>query len=103
MSCRFGKITQRDMAEEIVWRAAGPDGTLGYVDRLSDPPTHDQLIRLAAFRILRQPVAIVPAPYACRKVGGALSKGLVLWPPEPLSSPIAIAADSGTLISARYF
>ena len=64
MSRRVGKITQRDLAEEIVRRASGPDGMLGYVVRLSDPPTPDQLVRLAAFRILRQPVAIVPAPYA---------------------------------------
>jgi hypothetical protein len=49
MSRRVGEITQRDLAEEIVRRAAGPDGTLGYVVRLSDPPTPDQLVRLAAF------------------------------------------------------
>lgn len=64
MSFPLGKITHRDLAEEIVRRATGPDGTLGYVVRLSDPPTPDQLVRLAAFRLLRQPVAIVPAPYS---------------------------------------
>jgi hypothetical protein len=60
---RRRKVTPRDLAEEIVRRAsaAGRGGSIGYVVRLSDPPAPGELIQLAACRILRQPIAIMPA------------------------------------------
>ena len=63
MSRRSGKATPRDLAEEIVRRAnaVGPGGVVGYVVRLSDPPAPGELLQLAACRILRQPIAVMPA------------------------------------------
>jgi hypothetical protein len=60
---RRRKATPRDLAEEIVRRAnaSSQSGIVGYVVRLSDPPAPGELIQLAACRILRQPIAIMPA------------------------------------------
>ena len=59
---RKGKVTPRELAEEIVRRAnAAGGGSIGYVVRLSTPPAPGELLHLAACRILRQPIAIMPA------------------------------------------
>ncbi len=59
------KVDVRDVAEEIVRRALAEggksDGTFPYVVRISDPPTTSEQLKLAACRILRIPIAIMPA------------------------------------------
>jgi hypothetical protein len=58
------KLEPRDVAAEIIRRAramTGPDGeSLPYVVRLSDPPTANEQLQLAAYKILGHPVAIMP-------------------------------------------
>jgi len=54
MSKRRGKSHARDLAAEIVRRCAEAGGTTSYVVCLSDPPTANERIQLAAARILRR-------------------------------------------------
>jgi hypothetical protein len=58
------KVEPRDVAAEIIRRAratASRDGeSLPYVVRLSDPPTANEQLQLAACRLMRQPIVIVP-------------------------------------------
>jgi len=61
MSKRPGKSDARDLAAEIVRRCAAADGSASYVVCLSDPPTANERLQLAAARILRRPIAIMPA------------------------------------------
>jgi hypothetical protein len=55
--------TVRDLAAEIVRRAVDgrPCKTLPYVVSLSEPPTPNEQLLLAASRLMRQPIAILPA------------------------------------------
>jgi hypothetical protein len=60
------KVDARDLAHEIIRRTRGGVGNSGgdclpYVVRLSDPPKPQERLQLAACRILRHPIAIVPA------------------------------------------
>jgi hypothetical protein len=61
------KVEARDLAAEIIRRtratAGSSDGgdSLPYVVRLSNPPTPHERLQLAACRILRHPIAIMPA------------------------------------------
>jgi len=50
----------RDIANEVVRRAAGADGTKACVVRLSDPPTPTERLQLLAARLERRPIAIMP-------------------------------------------
>ena len=61
MSKRPRKSDARDLASEIVRRCAAADGSTKYVVCFSDPPTANERLQLAAARILRRPIAIVPA------------------------------------------
>jgi hypothetical protein len=54
-------LEARDVAAEIVRRAGRP-----YVIRLSDPPTPSERLQLTAARLMRWPVAIMPAK--CRTI-----------------------------------
>jgi len=60
------KAEARDLAAEIIRRtratAGSSDGgdSLPYVVRLSNPPTPHERLQLAASRILRRPIAIMP-------------------------------------------
>jgi len=57
------KVEARDLAEEIVRRAmaGSADGqSLPYVVRLSDPPTIQEQLLLAACRLMKRPIAIMP-------------------------------------------
>jgi hypothetical protein len=67
MSKRPGKLDARDLASEIVRRCTAADGSTRYVVCLSDPPTANEQLQLAAVRILRRPIAIMPAK--CLSVG----------------------------------
>ena len=65
---RSAKVDARDVAAEIIRRAArlaNPSGegddVLPYVVRLSTPPKPHEQLQLAASRILRRPIAIMPA------------------------------------------
>jgi hypothetical protein len=55
------KAETRDIAAEIIRRAGG-DADLGYVVHLSDPPTVQERLVLAAFRLAGQACAIMPKP-----------------------------------------
>jgi hypothetical protein len=57
------KLSVHELAEEIVRRvmAESFDGRLPYVIRLSDPPTAQEQLQLAACRLMGQPFAILPA------------------------------------------
>ena len=59
MSRRRLKVEANDIAAEIIRRAGG-EANLGYVVRLSDPPTVQERLILAAFRLAGQPFAIMP-------------------------------------------
>lgn len=52
--------TPREIAAEIIRRASGPDGSKGYVVRLSDPPTSAERLHLLAARLERRPIVIMP-------------------------------------------
>jgi hypothetical protein len=67
MSKRPRKSDARDLAAEIVRRCAAADGAASYVVCLSDPPSAHERLQLAAARILRRPIAIMPAK--CLSVG----------------------------------
>jgi hypothetical protein len=60
------KVEARELAAEIIRRtratAGGSDDgdSLPYVVRLSHPPTPHERLQLAACRILRHPIAIMP-------------------------------------------
>ena len=56
-------IAVRDLAAEIVRRAVDgrPCKTLPHVVSLSEPPTPNEQLLLAACRLMRQPIAILPA------------------------------------------
>jgi len=56
----------RDIANEVVRRAAGPDGTKSCVVRLSDPPTSIERLQLLAARLERRPIVILP--HKCKTV-----------------------------------
>jgi hypothetical protein len=60
MSKRPEKSDARDLAAEIVRRCAAAGGSASYVVRLGDPPTANERLQLAAARILRRPIAIMP-------------------------------------------
>lgn len=59
------KASPRDLAQEIIRRVQVVDGRDGerlpYVVGVSDPPTAHEQLQLLACRILRQPIAIMPA------------------------------------------
>ena len=57
------KAEAQAIAAEIIRRAGGKDG-LGYVVHLSDPPTVQERLVLAAFRLAGRPFAIMPTPCA---------------------------------------
>jgi hypothetical protein len=52
-----------DIAAEIIRRAGG-EANLGYVAHLSDPPTVQERLILAAFKLAGQPFAVMPTPCA---------------------------------------
>jgi hypothetical protein len=60
------RVEPRDLADEIIRRVRVTGGSsdrgdlLPYVVRLSDPPTAHERLQLAACRILRHPIAIMP-------------------------------------------
>jgi hypothetical protein len=60
------KANAQDVAAEIIRRVragtANSDslGGLPYVVHISDPPTAEERLQLAACRLLRQPIVIVP-------------------------------------------
>jgi hypothetical protein len=58
-------VEPRDLAAEIIKRASAGNSPgrnlLPYVVRLSDPPTAHERLLLAACRILRHPIALMPA------------------------------------------
>jgi hypothetical protein len=60
------KVGPRDLAAEIIRRVrastANSDspGSLPYVVHLSEPPTAEERLQLAACRLVRQPIVIVP-------------------------------------------
>lgn len=62
---KSAKVEARDLVAEIIKRASAgnSDGRnlLPYVVRLSDPPTAHERLLLAACRILRHPIALMPA------------------------------------------
>jgi hypothetical protein len=60
------KVEPRDIAAEIIRRVRAstansdnPD-SLPYVVHLSEPPTPEERLQLAACRLMRQPIVIVP-------------------------------------------
>jgi hypothetical protein len=65
---RLNSLSAHDLAEEIVRRASKVDeagaSILPYVIHLSDPPTAQERLQLAAVRLLGKPVAIMPTPCA---------------------------------------
>jgi hypothetical protein len=65
---RRPKASARDLAEKIIRRAkaANPGQELPYVFHLSEPPTPEERLQLAACRLLGWRVAIMPA--RCRTV-----------------------------------
>ena len=52
--------TPREIAAEIIRRASGPDGSKGYVVRLSNPPTPGERVQLIAARLEHRPIVIMP-------------------------------------------
>jgi hypothetical protein len=64
---KSAKIDPRDIAAEIIRRVrttgkgSGGERLLPYVVRLSDPPTANEQLQLAACKILGHRVAIMPA------------------------------------------
>jgi hypothetical protein len=60
MARRSPKPSLHDAAAETIRRTLGPDGRPPYVIRLSDPPTPQERLQLAAARLQRTPVAIMP-------------------------------------------
>lgn len=61
---RRSRPSAGDLAEEIVRRALEGRAELPYVVHLRDPPTAKQQLLLAACRLMRQPIAIMPVPCA---------------------------------------
>ena len=61
MTKRPRKSHARDLAAEVVRRCAEVGGSASYVVRISDPPTANERLQLAAARILRRPIAVMPA------------------------------------------
>jgi hypothetical protein len=55
-----GRPSAADIAAEIIRRTATADGRPPYVIRLSDPPTGHERLQLAAARLQRTPIAIMP-------------------------------------------
>jgi hypothetical protein len=56
------RLNPRDLATEIIRRTAAAAGNdYSYVVHLSDPPKACERLQLAAARILRRPIAIMPA------------------------------------------
>jgi hypothetical protein len=60
------KVEPRDLAAEIIRRVrastanSGSPDSLPYVVHLSEPPTTAERLQLAACRLMRQPIVIVP-------------------------------------------
>jgi hypothetical protein len=56
-------VSARDVAGEVIRRTIAKSGGnhLPYVVRLSDPPTAGKQLQLTAYRLLGQPIAIMPA------------------------------------------
>ena len=57
---RRSRPSAADLAEEIVRRALEGRSDLPYVVHLSDPPTPKEQLLLAACRLMRKPIAIMP-------------------------------------------
>lgn len=66
MSRRPRKSDACDLAAEIVRRCAEAGVSAGYVVSISNPPSASERLQLAAARILRRPIAIMPAK--CKSV-----------------------------------
>jgi hypothetical protein len=66
------KADARDLAAEIVRRCTEAGVSAGYVVSISDPPTAGERLQLAAARILRRPIAIMPAK--CKSVAEWLER-----------------------------
>ena len=58
---RRSRPSAADLAEEIVRRALEGRAELPYVVCLSDTPTPKEQLLLAACRLMRKPIAIMPA------------------------------------------
>jgi hypothetical protein len=58
---RRSRPSAGDLAEEIVRRALEGRAELPYVVCLSAPPTPKEQLLLAACRLMRKPIAIMPA------------------------------------------
>ena len=58
---RSSRLSAGDLAQEIVRRALEGRAELPYVVHLSDPPTPQEQLLLAACRLMRKPIAIMPA------------------------------------------
>jgi hypothetical protein len=56
------RANAQDVAAEIIRRAAGNDdsGMTAYVLRLARPPTFQERLQLAAARLQRRPIVIMP-------------------------------------------
>jgi hypothetical protein len=56
------KANAQDLAAEIIRRvrASSALGALPYVVHVSDPPTAEERLQLAACRLMAQPIVIVP-------------------------------------------
>jgi len=61
MSTRRRKLDAGDLAAEMLRRCELADGPAGYVVSISDSITASERLQLAAARIQRRPIAIVPA------------------------------------------
>jgi hypothetical protein len=57
---RRWRPSARDLAEEIAHRALEGRADLPYVVSLSDPPTPNEQLLLAARRLMRRQIAIMP-------------------------------------------
>ena len=66
MSTRRRKLKAGDLAAEILRRCEQAGVCAGYVVSISDPITARERLQLAAARIQRRPIAIVPAK--CKSV-----------------------------------
>jgi hypothetical protein len=58
---RRSRASAGDLTEEIVGRASHGRPDLPYVVCLSDPPTPKEQLLLAACRLMRKPIAVMPA------------------------------------------
>jgi hypothetical protein len=63
---RRSRPSVHDLAAEIIRRAAGKDGAVSYVVRLSDPPPARERLQLMATHLARRPIVIMP--HRCKTV-----------------------------------